>query len=96
MSWIRKTDQGCLLTLKIIPRSSRNVVVGQLGEALKIKLQAPPLDGKANQALIRFLSKKIGCNRSSIVINKGESNRNKLVSISGLPPETIREKLENT
>jgi len=70
------------IKLKIIPRSSRNEITGEMADGtLKIKLTAPPVEGEANKKLIEFLSKKWGVAKSKIIIIKGEKSRNKIVEI---------------
>ena len=83
------TKHGVILTLRIVPRSSKNEVCGELGDALKIKLQAPPVEGKANKALIEFLSDRLDIPRNSISILSGDTGRNKRILISGIKAETV-------
>lgn len=72
-----------LINIKIIPRSSKNEVVGKMTDGkLKIKLTAPPVDGKANDALIKLLSEHYKVNKSQIKITRGRTNQIKLVEIS--------------
>ncbi|PIR76278.1 MAG: YggU family protein [Candidatus Magasanikbacteria bacterium CG10_big_fil_rev_8_21_14_0_10_42_10] len=71
------------LTIKVLPRSSRNEIVGTLPDGtLKVKLTAPPVDGEANKKLIELLSKEFGVSKSNIKIVKGETNKIKLVEIN--------------
>ncbi|NCS68215.1 YggU family protein [Candidatus Peregrinibacteria bacterium] len=70
------------LTIKVLPRSSRNEIVGTLPDGtLKIKLTAPPVDGEANKKLIELLSKKFGVAKSRVKIVRGETSRRKMVEI---------------
>lgn len=71
------------LSVYVLPRSSRSEIVGMHGNALKIKLKAPPVDGRANEELIRFLAKKLKIPKSNIKILKGQNQKNKIVSIAG-------------
>ncbi len=66
------------------PRSSRTAVVGTHGDAIKIKLQAPPVDGAANDELIRFVAKALGVPRTSVRIVSGLTSRRKRLTIDGL------------
>ncbi len=68
------------LEIKVIPSSSKNMYK-QEGEVIKVYLTAPPADGKANQALIKFLAKHYDVNKSSIEIIKGKKSRNKIIEI---------------
>lgn len=84
MEWIRETAKGVLLPVRAVPRASKNEIQGVHGDALKIRLQAPPVEGKANQALIRFLSETLDISRSQISVASGETGRNKAVLITGI------------
>jgi len=70
------------IKLKIIPKSSRNQIVGEIDGILKIKLTAPPVDGEANKKLIEFLSKEWNLPKSKIKIIKGERSKNKIIEIA--------------
>jgi len=69
------------ITVKIIPRASKNEIVGELAGMLKIKLKAPPVDGEANKELIKFLSKEWKIPKSKIRIAKGETSKIKILEI---------------
>lgn len=89
MEWIRETTKGLLLPVRAVPRASKNEIQGVHGDALKVRLQAPPVEGKANQALIRFLSDALDIPRSQFSIASGETGRNKAVLITGLSKEDL-------
>jgi uncharacterized protein (TIGR00251 family) len=78
-----------LLHLKIQPNASSTKIAGQHGQRLKIRLQSPPQDGKANQELIRFLSKTLGIPKSCIELIRGQTSRDKTVRISGLTADQL-------
>lgn len=90
---IRKTARGCKLTLFIQPKASKNEIIGPHNGALKIKITAPPVDGKANAALIEFLSDVLEVPKRNIEILKGETGRNKSVEILEISEEDLRRKL---
>lgn len=70
------------ITVKVIPRSSKNEVVGEMDDGiLKVKLTAPPVDGEANKALIKLLADYFGVSKSSVRILKGERGKVKVVEI---------------
>jgi uncharacterized protein (TIGR00251 family) len=75
---------SCRLAVKVIPGASRNEICGWRGETLKVKLSAPPVDGRANGALVEFLAGKLGLPRRAVVLVRGETARQKLVHIDGL------------
>jgi len=93
MSWCRTTAQGVVLTVRVTPRAAKNAVAGQLGDALRIRLQAPPVEGRANTALIRFLADRLNVPRSAVQLLAGESGRNKRLLITGLPEADVRARL---
>ena len=75
---------GVELSLHIQPRAGRTEVVGPHGDALKIRLAAPPVDGEANEALIRFLAKTLGVAKRAVSIERGETGRKKRVRVLGV------------
>ncbi|MFA6172394.1 MAG: DUF167 domain-containing protein [Kiritimatiellales bacterium] len=93
MEWIRETTKGVLLPVRAVPRASKNEIQGVHGDALKVRLQAPPVEGKANQALIRFLSDALDISRSQISVASGETGRNKTVLITGLSKTELLKRL---
>lgn len=90
---VRDTAHGAQFALRVQPRSSRNAIVGLVGDALKLAITAPPVDGKANQAVIDFLAELFRVPKSSITIVSGETGRNKLIAVRGLSAEQVRKKL---
>lgn len=70
-----------LLKIKVLPRSSKNELLKLEDGTYKLKLTAPPVDGEANEALIKFVSKEFGVSKSQIRIVKGETNKNKIIEI---------------
>ena len=78
-----------MIRVKVLPRSSRTEIVGKTDGIYRIKLTAPPVEGKANKALINFLAKKTGSSKQKIRIVKGEHSRNKTVSIENLSSDNI-------
>lgn len=85
MSAIAVAGGGCRLTLYVQPRASRTEVVGLHGDALKIRVAAPPVDGAANDALVAFLSKKLGVPRTNILLEAGRSSRRKVFLVGECP-----------
>jgi uncharacterized protein (TIGR00251 family) len=77
--FIQENDNGIILNILIQPRSSKNMVAGPHGDALKIKLTAPPVDGAANKMCIKYLSKWVNIPKSSIEIISGHTSRTKRV-----------------
>jgi len=77
-------EKFCTLAVKAVPNAPRSEVVGWLGEALKIKIHAPALDGRANEALCEFLAAELGLPKRAVALAHGDKSRQKLVRISGL------------
>jgi len=91
---IHDTPEGATFTVRVQPRARKNAVVGVLGDALKLSLTAPPVEGRANQACIEFLAELLSVPRSSITIAAGESSRNKVVRVAGLRAAELRRRLQ--
>lgn len=89
MSAIRKAKDGIIIDVLVQPKSSRDEIVGTHDDRLKIKLTAPPVDGKANAALITFLAKKLNIAKSQITIVRGETGRRKTLFIQAVSEEDI-------
>jgi len=79
---------SCRLEIRAVPNAPRSEVVGWLGEALKVKIHAPPVEGKANEALCSFLAQKLALPKRAVRLLQGDSTRKKLVEIEGLDRET--------
>jgi uncharacterized protein (TIGR00251 family) len=76
-----------ILKVYLQPRSSKNEVIGPYRDGIKVKVAAPPIEGKANEALVRFLAKELRISSSCIEILKGHHSREKTLKILGLPPQ---------
>jgi len=82
--WLRGTTDGVTLTLHIQPGAKTTEITGLHGDALKIRLASPPVDGKANAALIDFVAGRLGVPRSHIEIRSGHASRRKVLAITGV------------
>ena len=89
MPWLTETPDGAVLNLRIVPRAAKNAIHGELGDALKIRLCAPPVDGAANAALIEFLSDFFSLPRARVQLLSGATSRNKRVLLAGLPAAMV-------
>jgi hypothetical protein len=92
-SFLRTVADGVELAVKLQPRASKNVIDGPLGNELKIKVTAPPVDAAANQALVELLAEKLDCSRGAVRIARGHTSRHKTVRITGLDAETALRRL---
>lgn len=82
------------LKLKVVPGSSRNQIVGWLGDALKIKVSAPPEKGKANEAVMDLIANELGINSDDIEIESGHSSPSKIIAIEGMDDAAIHKAFE--
>ncbi len=90
---VRDTPAGATFQVKVHPRSRKNAVTGEIGEALKVALTAPALEGRANEACIEFLAKLLNVPRSSVTIAAGETSRNKVIRVADLSATQVEERL---
>ena len=81
------------LRFHVVPNAKQNKVMGQHGQAIKIKLRAPALEGKANVALRSFLAEELNIPERNIALERGQKSRNKLIRIKGLSDEEVRRRL---
>jgi len=79
-----KKQNVLTLKIKVEPRSSRSEVVGPYGDALKVKLNSPPVEGKANKELVEVLAREFGISRRDVEIISGQSSKNKTVRLIGV------------
>ena len=78
------------LVVHVVPRAKRTEVVGRHGDALKIKLKAPPVDGAANAELVRFVAEQLDIPRSAVTITAGRTARRKTLEIAGVDAAALR------
>lgn len=83
----------CLIAIKAIPNAPRHEVVGWLGDAIKIKVHAPPVEGRANEALCEFLADKLSLPRRAVAVQRGDTSRLKTVRIEGLTSAEVHARL---
>ncbi len=82
--WLAESDEGLLLECKVIPNASKTAIEGLRDDRLLVRLATPPVDGKANRALIKFMSKELGISKSKIEIIQGEKSRSKRLRLRGI------------
>jgi hypothetical protein len=90
---IREEDGCVTFAVKIHPRAKKNAISGELGEALKLSLTAPPLGGRANEACVAFLAKLLKVPRSSVSIASGHTNRYKVIRVASVSGQYVRDRL---
>jgi len=84
---------GASFAVKVHPWAKKNAITGELGDALKVSLTAPPVEGRANQACVEFFAKLLRVPRSSVTIASGLTRRNKVVRIAGVTAQQVRDRL---
>ncbi len=94
MAEIHDTTSGATFAVKVHPRAKKNAITGEVGDALKLSLTAPPADGKANEACVEFFAKLLNLPRSSVTIAAGQTSRNKVIRVAGLSAEEVRRSLK--
>jgi hypothetical protein len=82
-------DGGVIFAVRVQPRASKSEVAGELDGALKVRLAAPPVDGEANEELIRFLAKLLDVSRREIALISGQTSKNKIVRVDGISIEEV-------
>lgn len=94
--FVSRKGDGTLLTLRVSPGAKSNSVEGAYGEgALKIKISAPPVDGKANEEVRRFLAGTLGVSRSRVEIVRGFTSRDKVVLVRDADPDAVLDALSS-
>jgi uncharacterized protein (TIGR00251 family) len=93
MAAINNSPSGATFAVKIHPRAKKNAITGEVGDALKVSLTAPPVDGRANDACIEFFAKLLKVPRSSVTIAAGQTSRNKVICVASLNADEIRRRL---
>jgi uncharacterized protein (TIGR00251 family) len=92
-TWYRRNGEVLTLTLHIQPGAKRSEVVGLHGDALKIRLAAPPVEGRANEALLKFIAESFGVPLRQVELKQGGQSRHKIMAITGskIEPESLLE-----
>ena len=90
---ITEAEGGVTFAVRVVPRANRNEIVGVHGDALKVRLTAPPVKGKANDALIAFLAKRLGVRKRQVEIVAGATSRRKMIRVIGLLAPEVDERL---
>ena len=93
MFQIRERRDGVSLVVRVHPRAKENAITGEFGDALKVSLTAPAIEGRANDACIEFFSKLLKVPRSSVTIASGQSSRNKVIRVAGISAAEVRKQI---
>ncbi len=90
----KDTNGAVTFAVKVVPRASKNEIAGFAGDAIKVRLNAPPVEGRANDALVNFLAETLNVSRAQIEIVRGETSRIKSVRVRGIRAEQVKTCLE--
>ena len=90
--WLQIAATRALLTVHVQPGAKTTEIVGLHGDALKIRLATPPVDGKANASLIAFIADRLGTTKSAVTVKSGQTSRRKTIAIEA-PPADIEQRL---
>jgi uncharacterized protein len=91
--WLRPTSDGAVLRVHVVPRAARSALAGFHGEALRVRVAAPPVEGAANRELARFLGRALGIGEAAVEIESGARGREKRVRVRGLGATDVRARL---
>ncbi len=89
MNWLHPTPDGCTVTVKVTPRAKKSEISGADPGWVRVRLQAPPVDGKANEALVELFAARFALPKRSVEILTGETSRLKRVRLRGVTPDAI-------
>ncbi len=90
---IKDTASGVTFAVRIHARAKKNGITGEVGDALKLALTAPPIEGRANEACVQFLAELLRVPRSSVTIAAGQTSRQKVIRVAGLSAAAVAERL---
>lgn len=91
---VTATPRGCRFQVYVQPRASRAEIAGLHGDALRVRLTAPPVDGRANEALVAFLATQLGAPKARISIVSGATGRTKMIEVEGMSPQAVEARLQ--
>jgi uncharacterized protein len=92
---VHQHDFDISFQIRVHPRAKKNAITGEVGDALKLTLTAPAVEGKANAACIEFFAKLLNLPRSSVTIAAGQTSRNKVIRVLGLTTQQVRDRIGN-
>lgn len=90
---VHESAKGISFAVKVQPRARKNAIMGVVGDALKLALTAPPIEGRANQAVIEFFAELFEISRVSVTIASGATGKNKVVRITGMTSQAVAGRL---
>ena len=90
---LQESDRGVTFAVHVTPRARKDEIGGLHGDAIKVRITAPPVEGAANAHLVKFLAEVLGVPSRQVTIVAGETSRRKVVAVMGVPLEAVRERL---
>jgi uncharacterized protein len=90
---LNENASGVSFAVKVHPRARKNGLTGSVGDALKVSLTTPPVEGRANEACVEFFAELLKVPRSSVTIASGQSSRNKVIRVAGVTGQYVRDRL---
>lgn len=90
---VKDTTAGVTFSIRVHPRARKNAITGVIGDAIKLTLTAPPVEGKANEACVEFQAEFLNVPRASVTIVAGQSSRNKVIRVVGRSTAQVEERL---
>lgn len=84
-------DGSFTFTIRVVPRASKSEIVGEVEGSLKVRISAPPVDGAANEEVVKVLAKAFGVSKSNVSIVSGETSKTKRIRVVGATPEQLRQ-----
>ena len=91
---VKSVPGGVTLAVRVTPRAHQNEIVGTTGEAIKVKLAAPPVEGAANAALCAFLAEQLGVRKSAVTLVAGQTSRQKVVCVEGVTADEVQARFD--
>lgn len=86
---IKETANGVIFHIHVVPKSAKNEYVGTQGDAMKLKITAPPVEGQANDACVRFLSELLKVRKSQVTILSGHTSKKKTIAVGGIKKREV-------
>jgi len=90
---IQESGGSVTFAVKVHPRARKDAITGELGDAIKLSLSSPPVEGRANGACIEFFAKLLKVPQSSVTIASGQTSRQKVIRVAGLSAEEVRKRI---
>jgi uncharacterized protein (TIGR00251 family) len=91
---VKDTGDGVIFKIKVQPRAAKNELTGLIGDALKLRITAPPVDGAANEAVIRYFADIFRVPKKGVTVVSGLTSRQKTIKVIGITPEEVKRKLQ--